>query len=766
MPINRPPVQRVQGPSLPRKLKYLLIPDHTVASFFGLNTIISNLQKVTDGFSPDAINWITGDENDCIILRRGTKLLGQTRNTGAGKVTGLGVGIRSDAGQTPFFSYTNPGVGQKVKYYNIATDNTIEIGNNLLPLAAANDLVSIEPYQNLAGAFVYLSSINSDIYKIPVANPANSVAQSSTNFKGTLKFGQSRLLLVNNHGANGSRDLTGLYMSWIDRVILANYMQATITQTVGVGLNDATAGAPPNNLAVGSTYLVTIDSVGATDTFKWTKNGGTATTLVKITPGFPQYLADGVTVTFAAQTGHTNTDAWTITTDYAKVTENIGAIGNATAAGTVAKISGARTIFQLTVQAATAAGTETFTDDGNGVLASNFGGAGTVNYATGAVSAVFVNVPTGQPTTTYYWEDATMRGVLDFSIEYDTTANPPSRIAGSGRYFPQFDGGGNAQAVYPLANVLYTPHNKKTWQTQVPTNDDDTGSTPASNLSFRELMGISSPRGIYGSANGLYLINNANSARPQFYEILPKSGATSANIAAPKIISEFLDLAPFVFDQAVVYVWDIYALFSCQQVRNGQTDAFNSRTFLYNTKTGAIDLTDYPVSAMRDYLGSLIAGDPLSNNVFTLFSGFDDDGSLIPNHWTSGYTNHGSAGQKTTQRMVVNGLIQSAQRIKVSVAYDGGAFIDIFTIEGDGAYVDRSRSISVGNNTVGSKINGGGGEVFANPFEVEFGLNSDRYEYIRIRFEAINGGYAQINFYTYKIIKYKGERVPFSRIAS
>jgi hypothetical protein len=37
-------------------------------------------------------NWITGKYGDHIELRRGTLLLGQTRQTGSGKITGLGVG--------------------------------------------------------------------------------------------------------------------------------------------------------------------------------------------------------------------------------------------------------------------------------------------------------------------------------------------------------------------------------------------------------------------------------------------------------------------------------------------------------------------------------------------------------------------------------------------------------------------------------------------------------------------------------------------------
>jgi len=58
-------------------------------------------------------------------------------------------------------------------------------------------------------------------------------------------------------------------------------------------------------------YEVVIDGEGAPDTFKWRKNGGGWTTGVSIT-GAAQTLDDGQQITFAATTGHTTNDQWTI----------------------------------------------------------------------------------------------------------------------------------------------------------------------------------------------------------------------------------------------------------------------------------------------------------------------------------------------------------------------------------------------------------------------------------------------------------------------
>lgn len=78
----------------------------------------------------------------------------------------------------------------------------------------------------------------------------------------------------------------------------------------GTGLNDGVFGAGFTGVA-SAYYEVEIDAVGAPDTFRWRKNGGTWTTGVAIT-GATQTLDDGQTITFSATTGHTLGDSWAI----------------------------------------------------------------------------------------------------------------------------------------------------------------------------------------------------------------------------------------------------------------------------------------------------------------------------------------------------------------------------------------------------------------------------------------------------------------------
>lgn len=96
------------------------IPDYTISSFLGVNTVTKDLKTLKKGVSPDSLNWITGRDLDHIELRRGMIAL-ELSNLELEKITGLGVGVRND-GLEVTFSH-----GQKVKYYDVVTDENYEI---------------------------------------------------------------------------------------------------------------------------------------------------------------------------------------------------------------------------------------------------------------------------------------------------------------------------------------------------------------------------------------------------------------------------------------------------------------------------------------------------------------------------------------------------------------------------------------------------------------------------------------------------------------
>src|SRR5690606_26915296 len=132
--------------------------------------------------------------------------------------------------------------------------------------------------------------------------------------------------------------------------------------------------------------------------------------------------------------------------------EAVGSSGNTHYTHTLSQLSAKRTAMYVTVTDTV----ETFTDDRNGNLIGSAGGTGTINYATGALVVDFAATTANPVTVSYYYEDATDEGVVDFSIQ-----DPSDRQPGEGNYFPQFDGGGLLRSVFPLATVFYCFHEKK-----------------------------------------------------------------------------------------------------------------------------------------------------------------------------------------------------------------------------------------------------------------------------------------------------------------
>ena len=78
-------------------------------------------------------------------------------------------------------------------------------------------------------------------------------------------------------------------------------------QYSGVGLNDVTFSDGKTGTA--GAFTVAIAAEGTPDTFKWKKDSGAYSAATAIT-GAAQTLSDGLTVTFAATTGHTADDTW------------------------------------------------------------------------------------------------------------------------------------------------------------------------------------------------------------------------------------------------------------------------------------------------------------------------------------------------------------------------------------------------------------------------------------------------------------------------
>lgn len=406
---------------------------------------------------------------------------------------------------------------------------------------------------------------------------------------------------------------------------------------------------------------------------------------------------------------------------------------------TLSAISGAKTAMYPSVTDTV----ETFTDDRNGAMVGSLGGTGTINYATGAVSVTFNTAPTNMQalTCSYYHETATSAGILDYS----GSAN------GQGKSFRQDDGGGNIMAIYNLYNIEYCFHLLKTWQFTATL--DDTNST---NLVYRN-VGIPYTRAAWQTPEGITFVDLSRPTEPKFSRLQVLQGTTNTTIE-PVPLSDALDLTPYAFDYSVAFRWGDYDILCAEEKINEVANTFNSVMFIRNRVSGAWDKLDYYASCLTEYNGTLLAGDSISNNLYTLFSGYDDDGDVLNNYWTSGDLSLNTLHLKSCRRMVLDGLIQKDQNIEVWISLDSQTFSKIYTVSGTGSYVDAGIDTFIGGATIGTKVIGGGGSSVAHPFVVDFPLLSERFQYIRVKFVCPGIGYASIGQIVFKDIRDKGRK--------
>jgi len=145
---------------------------------------------------------------------------------------------------------------------------------------------------------------------------------TSTNYR--LRAGENPRIVLTEDGEwpTDARDYDSMAITVVcgyngDVIPHVGWVPASTTSTTT--LNDMTAGGTFSG-TVKTLFEVEIDAEATPDTFKWRKvtrdaNGEktySAWTATVAVTGAAQTLADGVTVTFGATTGHTAGDAWTV----------------------------------------------------------------------------------------------------------------------------------------------------------------------------------------------------------------------------------------------------------------------------------------------------------------------------------------------------------------------------------------------------------------------------------------------------------------------
>lgn len=699
-----------------------LLPDYPVNEFLGLNTYVKDLRQLQDGETPDSLNWITGRYKDHIYLRGGSQLLGNTRINGGGRISGLAIGTTNAGTQVPFFTY-----GKNLAYYN--GSNATSLGS-VFPTAAAADDFSVMPYKNIAGCYVYITSPNSSMYKIAVANPASYIDLGPADYKGHAKLGTNRMFLWNRVDTKNQKYTSVIYNSIPDQTVLSAYTQTT-GQNVGTG--DGSTKTFTGTISITQGTIFNVEFVGPIAAGISVTGITKATQAVVTAPGSNYSVGDVVYLSGIGGMTQIN---------------NIPGVVTQAVSGTFT-LSINSTGFSSFTSGGSAYKSEYFIDDQNGNMKSNLGGTGSVNYVTGTYTINFVTAPinSGAIYNQFYSEYLT-GSVADF-------------VSSGSAAYPQFDGGGDIQNIYSFDQVEYCFHLLSTWYLSV------AGTSPF-NLPYRNRLGTPFLRAGYATEDGVVYLDGSIPSQPRVQILqIDANSSTAVVTVVPTSISDQLDLTQFGFSQAAVYRWNEFDLLACAPSLNGVVQSNNAALFVRNIFSGLWDYTDLPASCFDEYNGTLIAGDSFSNNLFTLFSYFDDDGAQINNYWTGKMFNLGVEGLKKFNRFVIKGLIQQDQSIDINFSFDSGNFTKFFTVSGMGSYVNIGNPVEIGNSTIGSHVIGGGGDVVtAYPFEVEFVVNADVFEYVQPQFEATGIGYVQIDGFTFKDGRIKSRRVLPGRTAN
>jgi hypothetical protein len=627
--------------------------------------IISSLEEsnIPREASSDSLNWLTG--GSFIELRRGLYRLGLTEVSGAGKVTGGIVAKRADGVEIPFRSR-----GRKVEYYDITTDEWIEIGTDVLP---ATVITTADPYgeqitfasiSTVTGPQVWLNSPHAGLHKIMVASPGSITAMydGTKNYRGHITIKGDAIWLWNARIDNKIPDLTNIYRSYLANKSTADFTQISAEACAGTG---------------------------------------------------------------------------------------------ATRTGTLAfKAAGAkRTCFEVTFTD----GTETFIDDLSGNLIGSAGGTGTINYTTGAYSVTFA-APATTVTATYRWEDSTAGGLADFTFS-------GTRTSGQGFVLRQQDGGSPMKNVFYYSGVYYCIHESKTWSVSISADD-----LTFTNLPYRNKVGITSILGAIDSDDGVYYVDDTDANDPQIrilslnysgLEVIPSSVSKKFEMNKVKV---GIDLSSYSFNKAVVRRFGNLVVVSCRKTESNENDTL----IVINKDSGAIDILGYIYANNIDiYNGALIAGDSISNNTYTLFTGTDDQDSEIINYWIGKMDNLDVEQLKVCKKLMIEGNIGPDTSLKVYVSIDSGAFVEILDtngdpfIKGDGSYVDKSQSIDVGSYTLGrGEVGGGGDGLVAYHYMRELKINQEKFYQIKLKFEAYGIGYVSITQYQLRDVRGKWQKLP------
>lgn len=376
---------------------------------------------------------------------------------------------------------------------------------------------------------------------------------------------------------------------------------------------------------------------------------------------------------------------------YTSVTDEVLATGDGVTtafSGTLAQATGTRNVFGMSLNMNPSG--ITATDNFMGII-SGAGVSGTINYLTGAYTLNFTIAPAAatQIRMSYQYEDSNNHGVTDFT-------KSATRTAGQGFQFPQDKGGD------PIMNVLVGPDGayysmKKDRVYRLFLESDDLN---ADNNVFAESSGISSFRGAVSTGLGIVYVDTANAEKPEL-NILVKN-ALGDNLIKKVIMPKF-KFENYLYDDCTMDYYGRYVLIFCKSANA----AYNDTILMASISAKTMDIMEQPGRTFAQSGGVAYMGSSLSESVYNIFSGFDDDGQIVENFWKSKGETYKSENLKKYKRLRLRGDISRDQYFEVYLDLDDAGPYLVGTIRGDAEYVDAGSPQTIGSNFVGAAQIGG-----------------------------------------------------------
>lgn len=392
--------------------------------------------------------------------------------------------------------------------------------------------------------------------------------------------------------------------------------------------------------------------------------------------------------------------------------------------GTLAfKAGGAtRNCFGVTITI-TASG-EVYTDAYLGTLAGSLGGTGTINYITGAYT---LSNP-GVGTAGYRWEDSNVKGVTDFT-------HTATRVAGEGFQFPQDEGGDAILSVLVGIDGNYYSMKKQSVYS-LAIDADDLGAT---NEVYRRELGIPSYRAATSMQLGIVFMDTSKYELPQL-TLLEKNPIGGQII--PKVLFTHFKFANYLYDDCTVSTYDRYILVACKTLNA----TYNDTILLCDVENKTVDITSYAGRTFAKDAGDIYMGSSITENVYKLFSGFDDDGSMIDNFWTGRGETWDSENLKKHRYIRLQGNIASTQSYEVYINYDNSGAQLVGTVVGSSSYVDYASPQTIGSNIVGTAPVGGDITAVTYPYFMQINLKKvPKFRKRQITYKALGIGYVDIS---------------------